>query len=549
MSSKKSQTFVYGGIIILISNILVKVIGAFFRIPLTNMIGLDAMAYFNAAYSIYVSFYMISTAGIPVAISRMIASSNARENHREVRRIFRIAFAIFFVVGVLGTGIMIGYARQFAAMAGESMTNAYYAMIAIAPTLFFICLSSAYRGYFQGLQNMIPTAVSQIIEALGKLSIGLIVGWYCVSQGYENHMVAAYVILGVTIGVAAGMIYAFVAKQMYTRSETYRHEMATQPAMRMRSIRSLTRELVVTALPVAIASTIMGLINVVDTMTVVKRLSEIGLDGEIARQYYGAYTSLTVPLFNMPPNLIYPFAISVIPALSASITVRDFKKARSNMAATFRIAALIAVPCCFGLAALSSQVISFLYKNMPIDGTSLTAVDIAAPALSVMCVSIFCVSIIAITNSMLQAWRKERKTIIATVWGILVKIVSSYFLLGIPDFGVMGAAISSALGYFTIMFINMFYLIKCTGFFPRIRKTYLKPFLAGFCCAVCALASDILFTKFLPDRVATLGAIVVAAIVYLAVLVVTHGIYEDDVRMLPKGEKIAKVFKKYKIIK
>ena len=145
MSKQKSQTFVFGAVILLISNVLVKLIGAVFKIPLTHIIGVAGMSNFNAAYSIYVSFYMISTAGIPVAVSRMIAASNSKGNINEVKKIFRLAYWLFFTVGLVGTAAMIIFSRSFAEF--SKMPDSYLAMIVIAPTLFFICLSSAYRGY------------------------------------------------------------------------------------------------------------------------------------------------------------------------------------------------------------------------------------------------------------------------------------------------------------------------------------------------------------------------------------------------------------------
>lgn len=217
MAKSKGQTFMFGAVILMISNITVKLIGALFKIPLQNYIlGDEGMAYFQAAYDIYVSFYMISTAGIPVAISRMIAASNAKGNEREVQKIFRISYWAFFVIGIAATALMMAIAKPYAEFA--KLDNAFYAMLSIAPTLFFICLSSAYRGYFQGLSNMIPTGVSQVIESLGKLSIGLIVGWIMLKKGYPIEQVAAFSISGVTIGVAAATLYIIVFKKNVRRS-------------------------------------------------------------------------------------------------------------------------------------------------------------------------------------------------------------------------------------------------------------------------------------------------------------------------------------------
>ena len=183
LAKNKGQTFVFGAIILMISNIAVKLIGALLRIPLTNIIGVDGMAYYNSAYNIYVSFYMISTAGIPIAVSRIIATANSKNLHLEIKKTFRIAFSLFFAIGLIGTVAMMVGAKSFSAYA--DMPDAYYAMLAIAPTIFFICLSSAYRGYFQGLQDMIPTAVSQVIEAVAKVSIGVFCAVYFTKKGCD----------------------------------------------------------------------------------------------------------------------------------------------------------------------------------------------------------------------------------------------------------------------------------------------------------------------------------------------------------------------------
>ncbi len=536
MSKQKSQTVMYGAFILMISNILVKLIGALFKIPLTNLIGSEGMAYFNAAYSIYVSFYMISTAGIPVAISRMIATSNVKKNVREINKTFKIAFWVFFAIGVTGTAVMILLAKKFAGW--SKLDNSFYAMIGIAPTLFFICLSSAYRGYFQGLQNMIPTAVSQVIESLGKLLIGLLAGWYFISRGYEIHIVAAYVISGVTIGVAFSLLYIMIVKSFSAKDFTI------DPAMPTRTTKDLLYELVIISIPISIASSIMGLTNVVDTMLVTKRMVESGADIAVATKSYGAYTSMAVTLFNMPTNLIYPFAISVLPALSALYSENNMEKAKSLMNSTFRVASIIAVPCALGLSGMSKPILTLLYKKEIIEQIGSTTIDVAAPCLRILAISVFFVGMIAVTNSMLQAMHLQNKTIISTSAGIIVKIISAYILLGIPSVGVLGAAVSTTLCYFTIMMSNMIFLLKNIKYFPNILSTFLKPIISGFACiAVCIFAYSRM-CSFLPQKISTLAGIVIAAVVYVAVLFLVKGVSKEDIIMLPKGDKICKMLER-----
>ncbi len=539
MATQRKQTLVFGALILMVSNLFVKLIGMFFRIPLTNMIGVEGMAYYNAAYSIYVSFYMISTAGIPVAISRMIAASNSQNNAKEVKKIFSLAYWVFFIIGVVGTVAMIAFSKQFAGVAG--MPDAYLAMIAIAPTLFFICLSSAYRGYFQGLQNMVPSAVSQVIEAVGKIGIGLFAGWYFYRiKGEELHIVAAYVIFGVTIGVAAATLYAFIVKRMFSSSASKEVECCDMP---VRSTKSLLKELIITSLPIALASSIMGLTNTVDTMVLARRLIESGLSQEAATAYYGTYSSMVIPLFNMAPPLIYPFAIAAIPALSAAIANKDKKACTDNMSSAFRMGALIAIPCAIGMGTMSKGIINILFDSEMIGNVS--SLDLAAPALSMVSGAIFFLAIISITNSILQAYRFEMQTIISTACGIIVKIAATWIISGYENIGIMGSAIGTALGYFTIMSFNIFFVITKTKYVPSIRKIFLKPLIAGVCCGGTALGVSALIGE---GKLQTLISIAAAVVIYAVVIVVIKGINRADVMMMPCGKHICRVMDKFNLL-
>ena len=548
LSKAKGQTFVFGAVILIISNILTKLIGAVLRIPLTNIVGVEGMAYYNAAYSIYVSFYMISTAGIPVAVSRMIASANSKNKHREIKKIFNVALILFFVIGFVGTAAMMIFAKQFANSA--NMPGSYYAMLAIAPTIFFICISSAYRGYFQGLQNMVPTAVSQVIEALGKLCIGIFAAVYFTANGYPMHIVAAFVILGVTIGLLLSTVYAMIIKAMYNASAEYKNNLVDTDVS-CRTNKAILRELVLIAIPVTLASSIMGLTNVVDTMFLANGLEVSGVTKTAATSYYGTYTSMVFPLFNLVPPFIYPFAISAIPAISAAMSVGNREKVHRDIESAFRNCAIIAIPCAIGLGVLSDRIISFLFEQETIynGNTYISTLDIAAPALSTVAVGIVFLGVISITNSVLQACQKEKYTIISTVSGIVVKIIATWSLSRIPDFGVLGAAIGTLLCYFTIMAVNVVCMIKTVGFVPNVVKIFAKPVVSGVACGVVALAcTNGLDTLGMSHRLVTLISIAAAGVTYLIVLLALKGLNEYDVRMMPKGDKLCRILDKLHVL-
>ncbi len=541
----------FGAIILMISNLAVKLIGAFLRIPLTNIIGVGGMAYYNAAYSIYVSFYMISTAGIPIAVSRMIATANSNNLHIEIKKIFRVAFWLFFIIGGAGTAAMMIFAKKFAASA--DMPDAYLAMLAIAPTIFFICISSAYRGYFQGLQNMVPTAVSQVIEAVAKVGIGIFCAVYFTNKGYPVHVVAALVILGVTIGVFLGMAYTVVVKAMYNNSKEYKDNLseALSHNAESRSCVNILAELVVIAIPITLASSIMGLTNTVDTMVMPGGLIQSGITQVAASKFYGTYSSMVIPLLNLAPPFIYPFAISAIPAISSSLEKKDNVSVHKQIESAFRNCAIIAIPCAIGMGTLSKRVVDFLFSEEKIvSGDAVYyARELAGPALSVVSVSIFFLGMISITNAVLQACRKEVYTIISTTSGIVMKIIATYFCSRIPNFGILGSAVGTASCYFTIMSLNLIFMWKTVGVFPNVRRVFLKPLTAGVSCGICAFAVSMLLRNVpVNQKLITLAAIAAAALVYVSVLLALKGINRYDVLMMPKGEKLCKIMDKFNLL-
>ena len=216
LNEKNDKRLFFSGVAVLtVASLLVKFIGVFYKVPLNHLLGSEGMAAFNAAYSIYTWLYTISTAGLPVAVSILISESRARNDTKRVKRIFRVTTVAFLLIGTLGTLLMALLARPISLY--SSGGAAFYPMLAIAPALFFICISSAFRGYFQGFQEMLPTAISQVIEALCKVVIGVILAYYALKQGYSVAVAAAFSILGVTLGIAIGMVFLLFENQHYLR--------------------------------------------------------------------------------------------------------------------------------------------------------------------------------------------------------------------------------------------------------------------------------------------------------------------------------------------
>ncbi|MDD6799315.1 MAG: polysaccharide biosynthesis protein [Firmicutes bacterium] len=538
-SKKTSNLFVSGVLILTFSNILIKIIGLTLKIPLHHILGDEGMAYYNVAYDLYVWLYMISTAGLPVAVSIMIAESRTKGNFREVKRIFRSTLLLFIIIGLAGMAVMIFGSGLFADLYKIQESN--LCIIAIAPTLFFICISSAMRGFFQGYQNMFPTAISQIIEALGKLTIGIALALYAKNAGYGLPTVAAYTILGLTIGVAAGMLFLTVSKLLFKES-VYNEEfrIPESDTMEPRSTKKLLGALIAIAIPVTLSSSVMSLTNVIDGIIITRRLYSIGYTEEVVKTIFGNYKTLVIPMFNMPPALIYPISYSIVPLLSSAIAAEDKKRVDMIMSASLRVAALIALPCSLGMSVLAEPILKLLFAA--------ESAKRAAPLLSVLSLSIFFVGMLAITNAILQAHKHERKPIYSIVAGSIVKLVSSYILIGIPSIGMYGAPIGTFLCYLTVMIINFFFIARYIGFMPSVAGVFLRPFLASVICAASALGSFLLLSRLCSSKIAVIVAIAIAAVVYFFTIFMTKAISREDILLLPKGAKLCRIFEKLKLI-
>ncbi len=546
----KGQNLLIGAMVLLISNLLVKVIGAIYKIPLTNILGTQGMAYFNAAYSFYVTIYLVSTAGIPVAISRMVATAEAQGKQRESKRILRVALVLFSIVGFVAMMIMILLAKWYAGKI--DIPDSYLSMYAIAPTLFFICISSTFRGYYQGKKNMTLSAVAQVIEAISKLVIGLWAVKLFIDT-FKLRTTAAYAISGVTIGVVLSLVFALTYHFKEIRNETVPAE-DTQP---LRSNKSILAELVMICIPIAVSSCVTGLTRFVDTSLIVTSLKDIGTAAETAESLYGAFSSIVISLMDMPPSLITPLAISLLPNLAQAFAAKDKQGSFSIIDSSFRVGSLIAFPCTFGMACVSGGIIRILFKEEYISGTNMTNSQVCESALSIVSVSIFFLAMIAITNSILQAWRKEVFPIISAIVGIVVKCITEYILIRTPGMGIDGAAISTVACHFTIVLLNFVFMLKFTGYIPNIRKLFMKPFIAGAMCGVGAfltyrvvihLSDGQLYGRS-RELVCLVPAVGVAALIYVVALSVMKGFVEEDMMMLPKGKKICAVLRKIKAMK
>ena len=537
--SSARRQLMSGVAIMTFSTAIVKIIGLVYKIPMLRLLSEEGMAYFNAAYNIYVMFYMISTAGLPVAISILVSENRVHGNQKNIKKIYRVALALFFLIGLAGMLCMLLLSRQFASMI--EMDQSVWCIIAIAPTLFFVCLSSAVRGYFQGHQIMAHTGISQIIEAVAKMAIGLLFAAWALKKGYDLPVVAAFGVLGLTIGVILSALYIMLAKIVFEARHKSTNELQTPYTD---TAKKIFLRLVKIAIPITLSSSVMGVTRIVDTALIASRLQDIGFSVELSTKIYGAYSTLAVPVYNLPPAIISGISLSLVPMLTAAIEARNREKEKMVLSSSLRICTLFAMPCAVGISMFSRPILELLFAGQT------WAVDTAAPLLSVLGIAVLFASMMTVTNAILQAYGQERKPIISMAVGCTVNIVFNYLLIGSETFNIYGAPLSTLLCTATVMILNFCFIKKYAVEFDGVIKLLYRPMAAAVISVGSAFGIYMLLRQKLGiSNVFALVGIAVAALLYVVLALVFRAVETEDIRIMPKGEKLLKLFRKLKLVK
>ncbi len=535
---RKKQNFIQGAVILMIASLVVKVIGAFFQIPLLNMIGgkdSPAFGMFSAAYRIYTAMLMVSTVGLPAALAKMVAEATACGKEHEVRRTVRVAGCIFVPIGALCSVALFFGAGTFAEWIKSA--DSRLAVMAIAPSVLMVSILAVFRGYYQGRSNMVPTAVSQVIEAMGKLFIGLGLAHYAVQHDFSDPMVAAMTVLGVTIGEAAAAVY------MLVQGAVTRHSSSTVHALNdsVRPAGQLAKTLLSLSIPITISSAVMSLTDLIDVALISSRLQSpaVGMTAREAMSTYGIYTGQAINFFNLPQTLITALAVSVLPTIASARAAQNHTKVSKTLGTTLRMTIIITLPAGAGFVMLSGPILRMFYSQGTVLGGQLMGLlGYAVPA----------VALVAVTNATLQAFGRIDLPLVSMFAGAVVKMLGDYFLIGSPELNIAGAPISTAVCYWLIAVINLFHISRLSHALPPIGKTVGRPLAATLGMSAAVFIAQRVLTGALNtapgsmlDKLVTLACIGVAVIVYAVLLLALRAVERDDVLLLPKGEKIADI--------
>ncbi len=530
--SQKKQTFLHGAALLAIATAVVKLIGALYKIPLKMVIGDQGYGYFATAYDIYSVLLLISTAGLPVAMSRMISQANAMGQSNQVRKVYKTARAIFLLLGIASALFMV-LGSNWLATKVLMQPNAAPAIACLGPSALFMGIIATFRGFFQGHGNMRPTSRSQILEAAIKLVVGLGLAVWVMYQFKSVPLAAAGAITGVTVSCVISAIF------LYSKFRPSYKELP-QSQDEALSFAATAKGLLAVAIPITIGSAGLQFLTVVEQRLYMGQLLSGGLSQDVADTLKGIY-SMSITIYNMPCAFISPITISVLPAITAALTVADSQGVRDTEESAARVTSLISLPCSVGLFILARPVMSLL------GGYEGWKLDLAANLMRLLAVCIFLQSVIQYTNAVMQAHGYAHIPVVNMLSTGVCKLAVVYILVGNPNIGILGAPIGSVLCYTAIAVLNLLAIGKVVPQKPRLLRNILRSLPPAFIMGAAVFLCYTALTRLLGEdgsRIILCGApIAVGAVVYLLSAVLFKSITAADCKLLPKGDKLAKLLK------
>ena len=528
--SKTEKSWVKGAAILAAAGIFVRLIGILFRIPISNLVGSYGNGIFSNVFSIYSLLLMVSTVGFPVAVSKMISENVAIGDFRAVTNVFKVSLLTLFVLGGLSSLFLFfgaGWLIEVTNWPPESI----YAIQGIAFSPLIVAVCSVYRGYFQGFQNMLPTAISQVIEQVVRIVLGVFLCWYCVVMLQNVSLGVGGAYLGTTISSLAACLLLIVWHFYFTRKH---RALLLKTSRRVPLTRKkILKRLVLIAVPVTLASAMITFFSFADAMMYVDRLALAGFDSYTATALMGDF-SYADTFVNIPLSISATFAAAMIPAISESFALKDQAGINERINTAIRLVVLVALPCCIGLSVLSDGIFTLIFPG-------------SEHGAAIMEVYAFATIFIMLSNtfqSILQSIDRFIIPLIALLGASVVRIGCSYVFMAVPALNIYGVVLSTMLTFIFLMVVNFLFIRRYTHVRLSYTGTLVKPFIASAIMGMSALGCYNFLLPRTGNTVSVLAAIIVAAVIYFFLIIFFGILTEDELDLLPGKRLLLPLVKK-----
>lgn len=523
----QSKDIIRGTLILVAGNIAVKIIGALFKLPLANIIGADGMGLYNAAFIVYDIFLVLATAGCPLAVSKLVASCSASGRGSEPLRILRVSRFCFFIIGSLLSAVMFFGAGPFSRLIGN--TRAYYSILVLAPSVLFVSLMSSYRGYYQGTNDMVPTTVSQIIEAVVRLIFGLGLAVFFTLKGFDASVVAAGALAGITVGEFSSTFSLAMLHRKKMKKRPFNRE--TCPRV---SPLGIAKRLFMTSAPIGIGVIIISIINMLDNSVVMRRLQYAGFSEYEANVLYGTY-NMASTVFSLPVTIISALQTSVFPILSCAFAQKNTGGVSRAARASMRITVTVGFASSALFLAMSQPLNNLVYFHQP------AAVKIVVPLLTLLspCAVVFTLTMMS--STILLSCDRMLAPTVSMIAGGCVCLISNWVLVGIREIGIFGVPAGLLACYSVTSVINLVSIKRSCNVKLELGSAAARAILPAAALGVSGLLAYRLALIRTGVICASFISVCTGVAVFIPSLFISGCVTQADLRIMPGGKKLIRV--------
>lgn len=500
----KKQSLLKGTLILGMAGIIAKFLGLFFRWPLIMLIGDEGIGYYQMSYPLYMFFVGIASGG-PVAISKLISEKNALGDRKGVAEVLKSSLIFMGVLGIGGTITLLILANPIINFLKWD-PKAYYSIVGIAFAPMFICILSCYRGFFQGLQNMNPTAVSQIIEQLGRVVVGVGLAYLFLPRGIE------YSAGGGAFGAAAGGILGTIYLIRMYKKEKYK---IVGHMDKVRSNASIMGKLIYTAIPISLGATVGTIMALIDSLVVPQKLLQSGFSPKEATMLFGQLSGKASVIINIPLTISMALCASLVPIISECFILNKRKELWEKVQLSLKLSFTIALPSVLGLYFLAGPIMNMLFPGHG-DGYQI---------LKYLSFSIVFIILAQTTTSIFQGTGHIYRPVINLFIGCIVKIILTWILVPIKSINIYGAVIASISAYVVSALLNIIFMKKRLKIKVDVYDVFVKPALASvMMIIVVMMVFMFLRNNYMGNSLACLISIILGIIIYI-LLIIIFGVF------------------------
>lgn len=505
----KKQSFVFGAVILALSGIICKILGAVYKIPLTNILGIQGMGIYYLIFPMYAFLLTFTSSSFTMAISKYVSKSVADNKKLLAFKIFKASLILLVILGIVASVVLCLLSKIIASLQG--FENAFICYLIIAPSVLLVATISAFKGYFQGLQNMTPTAIAQIIEQIFKLSVGFLLAKILFKKGALFGAVGA--LLGITISEIFTLVFFVICFIIFKtkNKKYYNFENATIDEKNIK-LAELMKDIFKMSLPFTFSSVILPMSLVIDSFLIINLLKTMAFDKVFATSLLGLNSGMVNTLIGLPTTLSIAICMTIVPYITFALSKKDVSAVNEKTTLAFKLTIIIAIPCVFAFVFFAPHIIRILYSS---SFSNVYQYNVATSLLMISAINVLYLAFLQITTAILQAINKVYVPVISLSVALMFKVICEIVLIQIPYLNIFGAVISNTVCYVISSIINIYYIKKSIDLEFSFYQTIFSPIFASIAMVACVFVLMQTILKFISVSLGILISFVVGGFIYI----------------------------------